>query len=513
LRRVLPLALLLLSGCAGYMRPIPVSDGQLTLLLLAGKRMNSPDPETFVYLRAGATGEWKRIGVWSGAARSAVLWKGKLWVLFRDSLCSYRLSTEGLERESTLGLHEKWKPSALALHGGKLYALRREGSSILLSRKSSPQEDWMHLAAALEVGSATVQFQAAGSGDALWILWRKRGRGGYTLPETFAAYYRKDRWELPPARALGGREFFISRDPAGRGLLVLAARGGGILGGPGRTSLCRVTPSGWEEPLDLGIPTRPLGSPVMGVGLSPAPADMEPGRENLLVFAGRRTGVGVYQAEASGPELPGDWKLATLVQLDLYGPETLLGGLMVLAALIVGFGLGVAAVRRRRIFPQLPGQPRPASLAARIGAWCLDNILVTAVFYAGLAVAPLPSGAVLRDSRLLFLLIVSNRLLLAFYCGIFEARWGATPGKLITGLRVAMLDGHRPTARAAIVRNLFRLFDEALICPLPGLIMAIVSRHAQRLGDVFARTVVSTSRSVHEIAEDRRRKSDRFGLP
>ncbi len=502
-----------MTGCAGYLRPIPASDGRRIVLLLAGKRMNSPDPETFAYIRDEVTGKWKKLGVWSGAARSAVLWKGDLWVLFRNSLCRYNLTEEGLERVSTGGFNSRLAPSSLAVHDGALYALTSDGRSLGLMRKGNPSEGWQRIEVPLEVGSSTVHFKAAGSGGALWVIWRKRGPDGDPLPETFAAYYRDNQWHLPPARALGGREFFICRDPAEKGLLVLTARGRGFSRGPGTTSLCRVTADGWGEIQDLGTPTRPLGSPIMGVGLATAPAIAEPGSEDLLAFSGRQSGVGVYAARADGSGLPADWPLVNRIELDLYGLETLLAGLLVFAALVVGFGLGVAAVRRKRVFPLLPGQPRPAPLAARIGAWLLDNLLVVMVFYAGLVVTPLPTGAVLRDSRLLFLLMVANRMLLAFYCGVFEARWGATPGKLVMGLRVAMLDGHRPTARAAMVRNLFRLFDEALICPLPGLIMTIVSRHAQRLGDVFARTVVSTAKSVSEIAEDRRRKSDRFGLP
>ena len=229
---------------------------------------------------------------------------------------------------------------------------------------------------------------------------------------------------------------------------------------------------------------------------------------------GRFGGVAVYRCAAPGDgSLPMGWEPAGLVELDMHGPEIPLAVMLLMAALAVGAGLGVAAVRRTRVFPLMPGQPAPAPLPARVAAWTLDNLLVGLVFCGVLVLVGQPLGQVLRHGGLLPLLIGAYRLVCYFYSAVFEARWGTTPGKLAFGLRVATLDGQRPTARSAVVRNVFRLLDEALVFPLPGLIMAILSRHAQRLGDVFARTLVSTARSVREVAEDRRRKSDRFGLP
>jgi uncharacterized RDD family membrane protein YckC len=517
LRRLLPLLLVtFLAGCTGWLRPLPVSDGEHVFLLLAGKRMNSPDPETYLYAPvSGKARRWRKVAAWSGAARSAALWRGHLWVLFNDNVCSYRLGEDGPERVATHRFKGDWRPSALAVHQDALYALACDGQYLTISRRNSPDEAWQWLEAPLELGRSTVQFRAAGSGGALWVLWRKRGPDGEVLPETFAAYYQEGKWQLAPARALGGREFFVCRDPAGSGLLVVTARGGGLRGKGGAVNLCRVTATGWSELKKLNIPPRELGSAILGVGITAMQGKPRaaPEADNLLIFIGRQAGVGIYGCQPGGSALPADWDELTILKLDLRGPEAMLGMLLAAAALVIGFGLGIAAVRRRRLYPLLPGQPRPAPLAARIGAWVIDNILVGLVFYAGLAVTPLPTGAVLQHSGLGFLLVVANRLLFCFYSAIFEARWGATPGKLAFALRVATMDGHRPTARAAVIRNLFRVFDEALIFPLPGLLMAVVSRHAQRLGDIFAKTVVSTARSVNEIAEDRHRKSDRFGLP
>jgi uncharacterized RDD family membrane protein YckC len=511
----LALAALSLAGCAGYLRPYPVGDGGRLLLLMGGKRLNSPDPETMVFVRAaGGSGEWKRLRGWSGAARSAALWKGSLWVLFRGNCSSYDFSEGDPVRTGTHGFGPGPRPSALVVHEGALWALGAEGRKLVLFSKSKPREEWRPLASTLDLGRAAAQFRAAATADAIWVLWRKRKSDGELLPETFSAYFRDGMWHLGPARALGGRELAACPDPAGRGLLVAAVRPGeGPLGSGRRLVLFRVGPGGWSRPQDVNVSPRQFGSAVLGLGLIASPSDSAPGGRELLLFVGRRGGVGVYRAELAGPGLPTTWRESETVELDVYGPEVVLGFLLLLAALAVGTGLGIAAVRRKRVFPLMPGQPQPAPFLARAGAWVMDNLLITLIFYATLLITGLPVNAALRHSGLVLLLVGANRLLFCFYSVVFEARWAATPGKLAFGLRVAMTDGHRPTARAAIVRNAFRLVDEALVFPLPGLIMAIVSRHAQRIGDVFAKTVVSTARSVSEIAEDRRRKSDRFGLP
>ena len=75
----------------------------------------------------------------------------------------------------------------------------------------------------------------------------------------------------------------------------------------------------------------------------------------------------------------------------------------------------------------------------------------------------------------------------------FEALCGATPGKLILGMRVATLDGDRPRLYAATVRALWRLID--------GLFFGLVAASSmtpplrQRYGDKRAMTLVVSSGS------------------
>ncbi len=84
-------------------------------------------------------------------------------------------------------------------------------------------------------------------------------------------------------------------------------------------------------------------------------------------------------------------------------------------------------------------------------------------------------------------------LAIAYYV-VFESLVGATPGKLILGLRVRGLDGERPSWRAACIRNALRIAD-AFPYVVPYLVGAVAiwtgAVVPQRLGDRVAKTVVT----------------------
>ncbi len=82
------------------------------------------------------------------------------------------------------------------------------------------------------------------------------------------------------------------------------------------------------------------------------------------------------------------------------------------------------------------------------------------------------------------------------YFVLFEWRWnGQTPGKRFLKLRVIRQDGRPITFWEAAVRNLLRSFD---MMPAPfysvGLISVFISNQDQRIGDMFAGTVVVRER-------------------
>lgn len=70
---------------------------------------------------------------------------------------------------------------------------------------------------------------------------------------------------------------------------------------------------------------------------------------------------------------------------------------------------------------------------------------------------------------------------------VSEWAWGWTIGKRLCGLRVVMLDGSSPTARAIWIRNLLRVIDAVMLLPL---VLVFISPLRQRVGDIPAKTLV-----------------------
>ncbi|HEX8369988.1 MAG TPA: RDD family protein [Pyrinomonadaceae bacterium] len=98
------------------------------------------------------------------------------------------------------------------------------------------------------------------------------------------------------------------------------------------------------------------------------------------------------------------------------------------------------------------------------------------------------------------LMIVLLLLIFAGYFIFFEWLWnGQTPGKRLLKLRVIREDGRPITLWEAVARNLLRVFDTfpGFILPVYsiGLITIFMSRRDQRIGDMFAGTVVVRERS------------------
>lgn len=72
-----------------------------------------------------------------------------------------------------------------------------------------------------------------------------------------------------------------------------------------------------------------------------------------------------------------------------------------------------------------------------------------------------------------------------------EALWGATPAKMLLGMRVVREeDGGRIDWTKSAIRNLLRIVDGFPALYLVGFFFAVSSAKTQRLGDRVARTVV-----------------------
>lgn len=98
------------------------------------------------------------------------------------------------------------------------------------------------------------------------------------------------------------------------------------------------------------------------------------------------------------------------------------------------------------------------------------------------------------------ILIIILFLVFSGYFIFFEWLWdGQTPGKRLLKLRVIREDGRPITLWEAIARNLLRIFDAAPGFFLPvysvGLIVIFLNNRDQRVGDLFAGTVVIRERT------------------
>jgi uncharacterized RDD family membrane protein YckC len=76
------------------------------------------------------------------------------------------------------------------------------------------------------------------------------------------------------------------------------------------------------------------------------------------------------------------------------------------------------------------------------------------------------------------------------YFIIPEAVFGATPGKMFTGLCVVRLDGRPLGAGSIVVRNLLRFIDVLPGVYLVGGLLVLLTGSSQRVGDLIAGTTV-----------------------
>jgi uncharacterized RDD family membrane protein YckC len=98
------------------------------------------------------------------------------------------------------------------------------------------------------------------------------------------------------------------------------------------------------------------------------------------------------------------------------------------------------------------------------------------------------------------ILLIVLFLIFAGYFIFFEWLWnGQTPGKRLMKLRVIREDGRPITLWEAIARNILRIFDNLPIPLIPiysvGLVAIFLSNRDQRIGDMFAGTVVVRERT------------------
>jgi uncharacterized RDD family membrane protein YckC len=153
----------------------------------------------------------------------------------------------------------------------------------------------------------------------------------------------------------------------------------------------------------------------------------------------------------------------------------------------------VIATRRQRIEIVTPegvhfGLPL-AGPVARLLAWSVDALLMLAGISAATKalslVQTISSDWYAAASTIAYFAVSIG------YGILFEWRWGGqTPGKRLMLLRVVDAEGLHLAFHQIAVRNLLRFVDSLPVLYLVGGAAALLSRDAQRLGDMAANTVV-----------------------
>jgi len=132
---------------------------------------------------------------------------------------------------------------------------------------------------------------------------------------------------------------------------------------------------------------------------------------------------------------------------------------------------------------------------ARFLAWAIDLACITAG--ASILGQILRCFATINFDLARALMVLGYFVLQMGYGMLCEWRWrGQTVGKRVLRLRVVDAQGLRLQFNQVAVRNLVRFIDMLPLCYLVGGIACVLSKKAQRLGDLAANTVVIREPSV-----------------
>ena len=132
---------------------------------------------------------------------------------------------------------------------------------------------------------------------------------------------------------------------------------------------------------------------------------------------------------------------------------------------------------------------RLAGPMPRCFAWLIDSLVIVAVAQ---AVTTLISvlGWISPDFARALSIVAYFALSIGYYIALEWAWRGQTLGKRMLRLRVSDAEGLRLVLHQVVMRNLVRLLDQLPLFYAVGGTACLFSRHAQRLGDLAAGTVV-----------------------
>jgi uncharacterized RDD family membrane protein YckC len=139
-----------------------------------------------------------------------------------------------------------------------------------------------------------------------------------------------------------------------------------------------------------------------------------------------------------------------------------------------------------------------AGVGSRTLAFLLDWVILIALTLllsvAAVMVARVPRlGALAVTSWLIAIFVVWW-----LYFAMFEVGWdGQTPGKRILGIRVRKVGGFPIGWPEALIRNFLRVLIDLVMFTVPvGLVLMVLTRRHQRIGDLASGTIVVRERST-----------------
>ena len=128
-----------------------------------------------------------------------------------------------------------------------------------------------------------------------------------------------------------------------------------------------------------------------------------------------------------------------------------------------------------------------AGLVQRAVALIIDQIIIgvalVVLIFAGVLSTSMSAGTVVAIMGVQWVLWL-------VYFTFFEGSSGQTIGKRFMNIRVISADGSDLSYAQALVRSLLRIVDSLPTLYILGIILVIVTRERQRLGDMVAGSVV-----------------------
>ena len=140
----------------------------------------------------------------------------------------------------------------------------------------------------------------------------------------------------------------------------------------------------------------------------------------------------------------------------------------------------------------------PAGVGERIFARMLDYLImfIYSVGFVYIVDSDIFRYMIGRNNEVFFAFILY--LPVIFYSFLWEIlNHGRSPGKMIFGMRVVMRDGTTPTVGAYLMRWMLMIVD--IWMGWIGIVVILLNKNNQRLGDLSAGTVVIKERDYHRI--------------